>query len=407
MSTLPIGSEVDVEHLLGALTPERGWLVLPALAEPHAHLDKAFLSERVVNPTGDLMGAIEAMIAYSAQVTSADIVERAERAARLMLANGATAIRTHADLTEEDGLRNVEALLDVRDRLRDLVHIEVSVLCGWPSTGAAGRAQLDRLRAAMQLGADVVGGCPHLEDDGAEATDHFLAVAAEFGRPVDLHTDETLDPGKLFLDHLSKRVTEMEFPYSVTASHCCSLTMQPEPVQRRIAEQVADAGIHVVALPHTNLFLLGREHQHAMPRGLTAVRALRSAGVNVAAGADNLQDPFNPVGRGDPLETASLMMMAAHLLPDDALHSVSAAPRRLMGLEPADPRSGDLVAVRAATVREAIAFGPADRIVVRGGRLVAGTLPSQAPPTAPIRAGESSHTRHTEDPTAPAGSSTV
>ena len=97
--------------------------------------------------------------------------------------------------------------------------------------------------------------------------------------------------------------------------------------------------------------------------------------MNVAAGADNLQDPFNPVGRGDPLETASLMIMAAHLLPDEALHSISGAPRLAMGMAPADPASGDLVAVRAATVREAIAFGPADRIVLRHGRLVSGELP--------------------------------
>ena len=108
------------------------------------------------------------------------------------------------------------------------------------------------------------------------------------------------------------------------------------------------------------------------------IKALRDAGVNVAAGADNLQDPFNPVGRGDALETAGLMVMASHLLPDEALHSISAAPRRMMGLPPADPAAGDFVALRASTVREAIAFGPPDRIVVRRGRLVAGQLPADA-----------------------------
>jgi cytosine deaminase len=90
---------------------------------------------------------------------------------------------------------------------------------------------------------------------------------------------------------------------------------------------------------------------------------LRQAGVNVAAGADNLQDPFNPVGRGDPLETAALMIMTAHALPVDALEMVSSSARRAMGLAPC----GDYVAVRASTIREAIAFGPADRVVVRNG----------------------------------------
>jgi len=370
-----LGTPVDVGALLQQLTVQQGWIVLPALAEPHAHLDKAFLSERIENPTGDLMGAIVAMQNSSHLITFDDIVERAERAARLMLRNGCTAIRSHADLTDADGLKNVEAIIEVRERLRGLIDIQVSVLCGWPSTGEAGQPQLALLREAARAGADLIGGCPHLEDDPIEATENFLAIAAEAGLPIDLHTDETLDPRRLYLDHLAKLVIETEFPYGVTASHCCSLGVQPEDVQRTVAELVADAGIHVVALPHTNLFLQGRDQQSAMPRGLTAVKALRNAGVNVAAGADNLQDPFNPVGRGDPLETAGLMIMAAHLLPDEALHSVSAAPRIAMGMAPADPASGDLVAVRAATVREAIAFGPADRIVVRHGRLVSGVIP--------------------------------
>ena len=89
-----------------------------------------------------------------------------------------------------------------------------------------------------------------------------------------------------------------------------------------------------------------------MPRALTAVQALRAAGVNVAAGADNLQDPFNPVGRGDPLETAGLMVMAAHLLPDEALATVTDTVALAIGLAPATielGRRADLVAMRAAT----------------------------------------------------------
>ena len=104
----------------------------------------------------------------------------------------------------------------------------------------------------------------------------------------------------------------------MTASHCVSLGMKPPDRQRAIAEAVAAAGIAVVALPATNLFLQGRDHQQAMPRGLTAVRGAAAAGVVVAAGADNLQDPFNPLGRGCPFETAGLMVWTAHLTPADA-----------------------------------------------------------------------------------------
>jgi cytosine/creatinine deaminase len=345
-----------------------GHLRLPAFVEPHAHLDKAFLAEVIENPTGDLMGAIVAMEQNRHRITLADTIVRAERAARLMLSNGVTAIRTHADTTAESGLTSVEALITVRDRLRDLIDIQVVSLCGWPSTGTHGANQRALLREAIAMGVDVVGGCPHLEDDPHAANENFLAIAAEAGLPVDLHTDESLNPAMFALDDLSLRVVASGFPHRVTASHCVTLGLQSAATQQRVAEQVAAAGMSVIALPHTNLFLQGRSHQSSMPRALTAVAALRAAGVNVAAGADNLQDPFNPVGRGDPLETAGLMVMAAHLLPVDALDSITVCALRAMGLED----SGDSVVVRATTVREAIAFGPANRIVRRRGQIVAG-----------------------------------
>jgi cytosine deaminase len=352
-----------------------GWLLLPAFTEPHAHLDKAFLAEVVPNPTGDLMGAIVAMEQHRHLITLEDTIVRAERAARLMLHNGVTAIRTHADLNEATGLQSVLALVEVRERLRGLVDVQVCALSGWPSIGAAGANQRALLRDAVGAGIDLIGGCPHLETDPHAANDNFLSMAAQAGLPIDLHTDETLDPGILGLDDLAQRVIDTGFPYGVTASHCVSLGLQPEYRQREVADKVADAGIGVVALPHTNLFLQGRQHQSNMPRSLTAVRALRAAGATVAAGADNLQDPFNPVGRADPLETAGLMIMAAHLLPLDALASVSAMARVALGLAPGSIETGahaDLVAMPAQTVREAIAMGPQPRFVTSGGRVVRG-----------------------------------
>ncbi|MFK8022375.1 MAG: amidohydrolase family protein, partial [Ilumatobacter sp.] len=157
--------------------------------------------------------------------------------------------------------------------------------------------------------------------------------------------------------------------HSVTASHCVSLGVQPADRQREVAELVAAAGIPVIALPHTNLFLQGRGHT-PMPRALTAVAALTEAGVTVAAGADNLQDPFNPMGRACPFETAGLMVMTSHLLPHDAWDAVSARSAAATGREPVSIVPGStahLMAVRADTVREAIANGPENRIVWRSG----------------------------------------
>lgn len=358
-------AESNDEHLDAA-----GSLVLPAMAEAHAHLDKAFLAESVPNPTGDLLGAIVAMEAAHENLTGADIEARAERAARLIARNGATAIRTHADLTKNIGLSSVTALLAVRDRLRDIVDIEIFALTGFPSVGPDGAHHRALLREAVAMGIDGIGGCPHFEPDPHAANEAFLAAAADAGLPVDLHVDETLDPARFALADLAERVIASGFPHRVAASHCISLVMQTERVQAQISERLAEAGISVIALPSSNLYLHGREHGVGTPRALTAIGALRRAGVNVAAGADNLQDPFNPVGRGDCLETASLMVMVGHVLPHDAYGMVSNAVRTVMGRPVAGTQVGmaaDLVIVPVTTTREAIAFAPSPRIVIRGG----------------------------------------
>ena len=350
-----------------------GWILGAAAVEPHAHLDKAFLAERIHNETGDLMGAISAMRANRHLVGVEETIERAERAARLMARNGYRAVRTHADATTEHGLRSVEALTEVRRRVVDVIDVEIVALCGWPVVGPDAADQRALLRDALAAGADLVGGCPHLEEDGrsSEATAFFLQTASDHGVGVDLHTDETLDPAATGLVELATMVLD-GFEQPVTASHCVSLGMQEHPRQREIAELVARAGVGVVALPHTNLYLQGRGSA-PMPRGLTAVAALRSAGVEVAAGADNLQDPFNPLGRACPFETAGLMVMTAHLQPHEAWAAVTDSAARILQLDTLSVAPGqraDLLAVRAATVREAIAFGPNDRMVWHRGRTV-------------------------------------
>ncbi len=375
------GTNLDAEldrHLEAGSVVERvdltGRVLLPAATEPHAHLDKAFLAEVVHNPTGDLIGAIEAMRANRHLLTVADTADRAERAARRMAANGFTSVRTHADVTTEHGLTSIDALLDVRERVADVIDVEIVALCGWPVTGAVGADQRALLRTAMEMGADLVGGCPHLESIAggtiADATEVLLQIADEHQRPVDLHTDETLDPSADGLDRLATHVLD-GFALPVTASHCVSLGQRSEAEQAATAERVAAAGINVVALPHTNLFLQGRGRA-PMPRALTAVHALQRSGVNVSAGADNLQDPFNPLGRACPFETAGLMILTSHLLPAEAWATVSTnASRALRGADiPLGLVAGaraDLLSVPADNVRGAIADAPAERWVWRHG----------------------------------------
>ena len=131
----------NLARLVGEEVIDAGGLLLTSsLTEPHAHLDKAFLAERIDNPTGDLMGAINAMASSRDLITVSDTVERAERAVRLMVSNGVTAIRTHADVTEWNNLDSVEALVEVRNRTKDIVNLQICALLGWPLSGDVGKS---------------------------------------------------------------------------------------------------------------------------------------------------------------------------------------------------------------------------------------------------------------------------
>lgn len=351
-----------------------GRLVLGAPAEPHAHLDKAFTADLVDNPAGDLEGAIVAWKSHYGDRSRPEIAARADRAIRRLASAGYTAVRTHVDCGPSIELQAVEALVELRDHYAPVIDIQICALVAPPTVGDGSAAALERLDRAIEIGIDVVGGVPYAEPDIRRSTAQFLERAAAAGLPVDFHTDETLDPNVLGLLDLADLAAD--FPHAVAASHCCSLGMNPPDRQAEVAAAVAAAGIHVIALPQTNLFLQSRDRPSAPPRGLTAVAALRAAGASVAAGADNLQDPFNTVGRADPFETAALMVMAGHMDAETAWEMVSGASRAALGLELAGPFVGavaDLLAVPSANVRAAVADAPTDRLVIRRGEVVSHT----------------------------------
>jgi len=330
----------------------------------------------VPNRTGDLMGAIDAWVAAAVrgQFTFDDMVMRAQAALERLLLNGTTAVRTHVNVGGGVGVNYLRAVQQAVAGFRDLMDIQIVALTASPMTGAEGAENRAALLEAVALGVDLVGGCPHLDPDPQGLIDNALRVASDAGIGIDLHVDETLDPDMLSLRMLARSVMDTGFPHEVSASHCVSLSMVPRSVQEAVAREAAEARIAVIPLPQTNLFLQGWEHDVAMPRGIAPINVLRDAGVRVAVGADNVQDPFNPMGRSDALETASLLVMAAHQLPDAAVELVGNSGRDVLGVGRVDMKVGDpadLVAIAAPTVRSAMADAPRDRIVFHRGREVA------------------------------------
>jgi cytosine deaminase len=366
-----------------------GYLLLPALVEPHVHLDKIFSAPtELLTDAAPLTGLSDAIgrhetasrrqassggDARPARDTTDAVVDRAVRALRRYLANGTTAVRCHVGCGRPIDTASLTALLEVRRRMGDLVDVQIVADLGWP-LGAAWPDHVAHLRTALEAGADLVGGYPSLEADPVTAMEACLAVAREYGRGVDFHLDEALDPADQDVRVLARRVRDDPVAGTVTASHCVALGCCEPPVQREIAAEIAVAGISVITNPMTNLYL--QDRPAAQIRGLTAIHALAEADVALAAGSDNVQDAFNPVGRCDPLEVASLLVTAAQCELGDALAMVSTSARAVLGLAPAGPQVGavaDLLAVRSESITSAVASAPTDRMVFTAGRLVAHT----------------------------------
>lgn len=364
---------------LGSIDVE-GYLVTSAAADAHAHLDKALsldglTSGRSEPGYGDLHRAIEQWQVISGNADEADYYRRAKAAALELLGNGVTAIRSHCNLNDgPDPLLGLRALMRVRDELRPLMDLEIAILpAPWSPTAD--------IADAMSAGADIVGGCPHLADDPEAELDRLVALAHRFGVGLDIHADEQLTPDMLSVRSLARHARSRPIPGTVTAGHCVSLGVLEPELLAAVVTELAEAGVGVVTLPITNLYLQGWDHAVGTPRGLTAVRALLDAGVTLAGGGDNIRDPFNPVGRADPLETASLLVVAGHLTVEESVAAVTAGGRRVMGLPAAGPQVGaaaDLMMCKGISLRDVVARGPRDRVVVHAGQVVSASVSSIA-----------------------------
>lgn len=355
-----------------------GLVVLPAAAEPHVHLDKVATVREAPNPSGELMGAVRAWLAHAPTIDPADVRARAAAAVADFVRHGATAVRTHVNLHAAIDPGVLDAVLQVRDDAVGRCDLQVVALLMPPLSGGSDLAAANRrlVDLAVDRGVDALGSAPVTDADPVATIELLAGAAARTGLAIDLHIDETLDPASRTLLAFADAVERHGLGGRATAGHCVSLGVHDPQEQAATAARLAAVGIAVVALPPTNLWLQGRARPTATPRGVTAVRALLDAGVVVGTGADNVEDPFCPLGRADPFDAARLLALTAHLSPAEAWTAASAASRAALGLPPNDLAAGaaaDLVAIEGRDLGQALARGSAQRVVLKAGRVVART----------------------------------
>jgi cytosine deaminase len=357
-----------------------GSLVTPAFVEPHIHLDKALTADRArENPSNLFDEAVAIMREVKRSYTVEDVADRATRVLHWLVGHGVTSVRSYVDVDSIVGLTALEGVRRARERCRGLAHVE---LVAFPQEGIFTDPGTDELLArAMERGADVVGGMPHAELLDADAQRHIdlvFTLARRFDRDVQMHVDETDDPGSRTLHYYAVKAIREGWTGRVTACHATALAAYDDVYAARVIGLVARAGMSVVVLP-SKLMRGGVRDREPRRRGITRVKELLAAGVNVAYGQDVIMDGFIPVfGTGDPLQVGFLLAFAAQLHTPGAIETLydmaTVHGARLMRRPDYGLAVGcraDLVVLGAPTVQEAYRTQPPRPAVVHGGRVVA------------------------------------
>jgi cytosine deaminase len=308
------GRIVDIAPHIAADAPEQqlnGRLVIPGFVETHIHLDKSCILERCSCERGTLEEAIETVAAAKRSFTEADIHARAQRTLEKAIIQGTTRMRTHVEADPRVGLNGFHALRTLK---RDYAWALDLQICVFPQEGLTNDPGTEELLVeACEQGADVIGGCPYTDTDPATQTTRIFDIARRFDLDVDFHLDFDLDPSWMHLDEVCRQTDAHRWGGRVAVGHVTKLSTVDRSRLSEIGARLANAGVAVTVLPATDLFLMGREHHHHVPRGVAPAHRLLAHGVTCSLATNNVLNPFTPFGDCSLIRIANLYANIAQL----------------------------------------------------------------------------------------------
>ncbi|CCQ98469.1 conserved hypothetical protein [[Clostridium] ultunense Esp] len=328
-----IGEGFEKNNPQAKLIDLEGRILMDGFVDSHMHLDKALIGERIINKSGTLNEAIKIMSKYKSQMTKEDIKERAEKVLEMAFQKGTRFIRTHIDVDETIGIKSVEVLLELKEKYKDMINIQI---VAFPQEGIVGnRKSYNYLEEALKLGADLVGGIPATEDEPIKHIKMIFELGMKYDVDIDMHIDETDDAKSLTIRDLANITIANGYIGRVTAGHCCSLSANDKNTIRPVIDLVKKAKINIIALPSTNLYLQGRGDEFNIRRGIAPVKLLLDNGIPVMIGSDNIRDPFNSFGNGNLLEELLIAAHGTQMGGEDDLNklfdTVSIVPGKILG----------------------------------------------------------------------------
>ncbi len=358
-----------------------GRLVSPGFVETHLHLDKSCILDRCYAERGDLAEAIREVSRVKAAFDPEDVYARAKRTLEKCIINGTTHIRTHVEVDPGIGLRGLEGVLPLVKEYAWAVDLEI---CIFPQEGLLNNPGSEELMLdALRRGGEVIGACPYTDSHPAAQVERIFDLARGLGVDIDMHLDFSLDAADPQLMHVCSCSERHRWGGRVAVGHVTTLSTQDSANLAATATRMRDAGVALTVLPSTDLYLMGRDSEARVPRGVAPAHRLIHAGANCSIATNNVLNPFTPFGDCSLIRMANLYANVGQVgARDDMIecfHMITSRAATLMNLRGYGVAIGDaadLVVLDCTAPEQAIAeLAPVLYVFKRGRRTVTRRLP--------------------------------
>ena len=350
-----------------------GALVCGGLVETHIHLDKSCIIDRCPPATDRQANAVPRVAAAKHTFTVEDVYARASRTLEKCIKHGTTRMRTHLELDGGVEMRSFEAIEALRRDYAWAIDIEI---CVFPQEGLTNNPRADALLVeALKKGARVIGAAPNYDPDHAGQIRRIFQLAREYGVDIDMHLDSGNSADAMDIHLVCELTEQFRLGGRVAAGHMCKLSTMPPDELRALARRIADAGVAVTVLPATDLFMMGRDQEYSVRRGLADVNLLCECGVNCSLSTNNVLNPFTPFGDCSLLRMANMQANVCQIGEShrlrDCFAMLTERSARLMnlpdyGVEIGNP--ADITVIDATTPEQAVAEICAPLAVFKRGR---------------------------------------
>ncbi|EJV9312538.1 cytosine deaminase [Vibrio vulnificus] len=369
----------------GDVLDAMGGMAIAPFCEPHIHLDTTQTAgEPSWNISGTLFEGIERWAERKEMLSIEDVKSRAKQTLKWQIANGVQHVRTHVDVSDPT-LIALKAMVEVREEMKEWVDIQI---VAFPQEGILSYPNgKELLEEAVQLGADVIGAIPHFEftrEYGIESLHYVFELAQKYDRLIDVHCDEIDDEQSRFVETLAALAHKFNMGHKVTASHTTAMGSYNGAYASRLFRLLRMSGINFVANPLVNIHLQGRFDDYPKRRGVTRVKEMLNANINVCFGHDDVFDPWYPLGTANMLQVLHMGLHVCQVMGYDQINNsldlISTNSARTLniqdkhGIEAGKP--GSLLILPAENGFDAVRRQVPVRYSVRHGKVIAETQPA-------------------------------